>query len=309
MVQGTHYLGVEGVLGCNQAVKDTLKKIHEIEHPDNDKELEKEIDTLHSSALKRQLISIETVYSLKTASGHPRMATLEELERLSDLYDTNFAILSGVDRADPMKADLTKGARTIVTIVAKGLPGSKSNPSMYMDEGQVKKYIYFLLHLVHVESNELDEIKTVIKRAVDEYDGIETLCAERWGMWDVGSWCEEQEIGFETLQPTYDKQKQAFSEIFTLYGQGLFKTPATRVPGSKKDDILEEEALLFDHNPAKKWYGSPEKTEKTGTQDDSIFSLAWCIYGGKDLDVDDFRERSSQTMFGEMFAEKTVGVY
>lgn len=309
MVETTHYVGAEGVYGQAQVIFDTLKKVSKLEGRSADVDDLDEVDTLHASSLKRSLIPVAKLYTLETGSGHPRMCTLPELEKLSQVYDTDFAIMAGVDRADPMKADLTKGARTIVTIVAKGLPGSKSNPSLYIEEGQVKKYIYFLLHLVHVESNDLDEIKFVIKSAVDEFDGIEVLCAERWGMWDVGTWCEEQDIGFETLQPTYDKQRESFSEIFRIYRQGLFKTPRIRVPGSKKDDILEEEALLFDHNPAKKWYGSPEKTEKNGTQDDAIFSLGWCIYGGRELDVLDFRERTSKILFGEMFTEKTIGAY
>ena len=115
----------------------------------------------------------------------------------------------------------------------------------------------------------------------------------------------------EELQSLWydDKQKEAFAEIFTLYKTGLFKTPTLRVPGSKNEDMLEEEALLFDHNPAKKWYGSPEKTEKGGVQDDAMFSLAWGIYGGRQLTVFDFRERSSSVIFGEMFEERTVGAY
>ena len=309
MVQATHYVGYEGSLGAQQHIIDTLKKVRKIENPSHDIEDKKEIDTLHSAALKRSLVSVESIYKLKTDSGHPRMCSFNELIALSQLYNTDFAIVAGVDRADPMKADLTKGARTIVTVIAKGLPGSKNNPDMYVEEGQIKKYIYILLHLVHVESNELDEIKTVLKTSIDEYDGLEMLCAERWGMWDVGTWCEEQEIGFETLQPSYDKQKEAFAEVFTLYKTGRFKTPSTAVPGSKNSDILEEEALLFDHNPAKKWYGSPEKTEKGGVQDDSMFSIAWGIYGGRELSVLDFRERTDSMNFGEMFAEKTVGAY
>ena len=309
MVAETHYLGYEGNLGCHKEIANTLKTVAKIEGNNSDREEQAEIDSLHSAALKRKLIKVESVYDLKTANGHPKMCSYEELMKLSVLYNTDFAITAGVDRADPMKADLTKGARTIVTVVAKGLPGSKNNPEMYIEDGQVKKYIYFLLHLVHVESNELDEIKSVLKRAIDEYDGLEMLCAERWGMWDVGTWCEEQEIGFETLQPTYDRQREAFSEIFVLYKTGLFKTPSLRVPGSKGPDILEEEVLLFDHNPSKKWYGSPQKTENNGIQDDVVFSLAWNIYGARELDVHDFRERTDSMVFGEMFAERTVGEY
>ena len=40
-----------------------------------------------------------------------------------------------------------------------------------------------------------------------------------------------------------------------------------------------------------------------------MFSIAWGIYGGRELSVLDFRERTDSMNFGEMFAEKTVGAY
>jgi hypothetical protein len=128
-------------------------------------------------------------------------------------------------------------------------------------------------------------------------------------MWDIGTWCEENNIMLEIIQPSYDRQKEAFSELFLLLRQGFFKSPKVRVPGMKKDSILEEEFEMFDHNPGKKQYGSPEKTDKNGVQDDVVFSLGWCIYGGRKLTPLDFRQRSSTMVFGEMFTERTVGAY
>ena len=46
------------------------------------------------------------------------------------------------------------------------------------------------------------------------------------------------------------------------------------------------------HEWYEKWFGSPEKKEVHGVQDDSMFSIAWGLYGGRMLGVDDFRLRS-----------------
>ena len=311
MIQATHYFGINGTLGQQQQIIDLLKKvnsrdskIHERIHADKTY-----IDT-EGIALKQSLIKVSSVYTLHSSHLHPQKCSLAELEALSNLYKTDFAILVGIDRADPMKTDLTAGARTIVTVTAKGLPNSRNNPDMYLEEGLVKEYIYILLHLAHIESNELKHVKATIKSCIEEYDGVESICSERWGMWDVNDWCAEQDIGFEAISPSYDRQKEAFSELWTLYKTGKFKTPSVHVPGSKEDDILEEEALRFDSNPFKKWYGSAEKNEKPGVQDDVIYSLAWGIYGGRMLGPEEFRERSTPFSWGEAYQPKDlVGAY
>jgi hypothetical protein len=59
----------------------------------------------------------------------------------------------------------------------------------------------------------------------------------------------------------------------------------------------------------KKWYGSPEKNEKNGVQDDCMYSFAWSVYGGRNLGVEDFRERKRSIGFGEFKAVKNLGAY
>ena len=88
-------------------------------------------------------------------------------------------------------------------------------------------------------------------------------------------------------------KKEMFKELYTLVEQGRFKSPMIYVPGYKEENILEEEMGKFDHDSAKKWFGSPEKSSKGGIQDDSIYSLGWCIYGGRMITPDLFRKRGS----------------
>jgi hypothetical protein len=311
MVDAAHYLGIDGTLGMHNTIMKRLKlqsAKREVYKKRNKGEMPKHLSIVDDYT--KGIIPVESVYSLNDGSLHPRMASITELEALGKLYQTDWAILCGVDRADPLKIDKMRGAKTIVTIVAKGLPNSKTNPELYFEESEIQKYIYFMLHFKHVESNEIDHIKEVIKSGIEEYDGLDSLCSERWGMWDVPKWCEENEIIFSPLSPTYDTQRSMFAELFTLFKTGLLKVPHIFVPGVKGDDLFVEEATTFDHNPFKKSYGSPQKEEKYGIQDDSMFSLGHCIYGGKMLGLDDFRPRTDAMYFGEMHQPKgNAGAY
>lgn len=263
-----------------------------------------------SSSIQEQLVGLRktnSIYQLVTPAGVPKMATREELGKLTDLYDTDWALLVGLDRSDPLKEQ--SGARTLLTAIAKGLPGSKSNPEIMYDLG-VKSYIYFVLHLTVIQSARIDDIKLELASVHSEFDGIETVCGERWGLWDLGTWCTENEVLFLPVQPTRERQKEAFTELFQLYKSGLFKSPPIGVPGSKGRDILVEEALYFDYSPKLGIYGSPEKDEKYGVQDDAMYSVAWGIWGGKNITMEDFRSRTAELVFGEFRkATDLVGRY
>jgi hypothetical protein len=236
------------------------------------------------------------------------MASKEDLDKLTSIFKTDWSIGVGIDRADPMRAK--SQARTILTIIAKGLPDSKGNLLPFIEEGAVCNYVYFLLHLCHIDSSTLEDIKLQIKSAYYEFDGVDMICAERWGMWDLQPWCEEQAIPFEAVVPTYPRQKDCFSELYNLFRNCKFKAPTVKVEGAKGSDILREEAGIFDHDPYKKAYGSPEKFMNNGIQDDAMYSLGWGIYGMRNVTVADFRERRGVIDFGQMHRNRSLlGTY
>lgn len=245
---------------------------------------------------------VESIYTLDKGHSEVVMATIDDLERLGEYHDTDWAILGGGDRADPMKEQL--GARTIFSLLAKGLPGSRSNP--YKSVGEATKYIYYLLGLWSLTKHTLEEIKAIIKEAHETFDGLDFLTVERWGMWDLLPWCEENQIKFEPVYPSYDKQKAAFTELFLAVRDGRFKSPPVPIMGSKDMNIVQEELLAFDHDPDKKWFGSPEKKDKHGVQDDSIYSIGWAMYGGRELGVETFRPRRKALSFGDMFLNREL---
>jgi hypothetical protein len=313
MVKATHFIGYGNQLGMQatilKALSTCLKAHAAIRKIDSGmmpfenmktKTTEPFMDRARlTSSIKEQLAGLKKlsdVYQLTTPTGMPRMATREELGKLTDLYDTDWALLVGLDRSDPLK--IQSGARTLLSAIVKGLPGSKSNPELMYNLG-VKSYIYFMMHLTVIQSARIDDIKLELASVHSEFDGIETVCGERWGLWDLGTWCTENDVLFLPVQPTRDRQKEAFTELFQLYKSGLFKTPPIRVPGSKGRDILVEEAMYFDYAPKLGVYGSPEKDEKYGVQDDAMYSVGWGVWGGKNITAEDFRSRTMELVFGE----------
>jgi hypothetical protein len=308
IIQAGHYLGYLGSLG------ETNKVLSIMEAYEDYYEAEKGVIDQHHPMVKAldTLIPIEQIYKLETTYKQPRAIRMNELEKLSHMYDTNWALCVGVDRADPMKADITRGARTIVSLVAKGLPGSMSNPAIALqEESAVARYVYFLLDLRHVQMSDIDTIKSVVEKYSDDYDGVEVLCTEKWGMWDIGDWCEDNDIEFQPISPSYTIQMDGFSEFYNLLMTGRFKFPKIAVPGSRSEDLFVEELRIFDHDPVSKFYGSPEKKDKQGIQDDAVYSVNYAIYGGRFLTIDDFRLRTAKSSFGEYHEDKSslVGDY
>ena len=258
------------------------------------------------AGLVRLVKPVGAIYRLNESTLFNSIATAENLRDLTEYYDTDWVIGVGTDRADPMK-NVTHGARTIVTTIAKGLPGSRSNPAIQYMPNAIHSYIYVVLGLNHVVDNSLDGIKTLISLAHTSYDGLDMFCAERWGMFDIVPWLEENEIKFELIQPNIERQRMAFSEMYMIVSTERFKCPLIGVSGSKMDDVYKEEMLAFEQSSDDKvWYGSPEKSERYGIQDDSIFSIAWNIYGMRNLTAADFRMRGVAPFMGMYYENKKV---
>lgn len=320
-VDAFNYIGADGSANCHKKVIGLIRRRSEI--IDSDKKLIE--DGVNVWSQDKEIINVEKhlwpvsdVYSLQSQNGMPILADASTLDRLTEIYDTEWAIIGGIDRADPMKR--RTAARSIFTAVAKGLPGSLSNPNI----GQLKEakpvvpvskkrkvkpelemptlsYVYFLLNIVDIQDHSLEEFKKNILLTHEEYGGIDVIGSERYGAWDMVPWGEDNEIKFELVHPNYGIQLAMFTYYYTLVSQGRFKGPPSSVPGSRLDDIVKEEMTYFDHDDETKWFGSPEKQLKYGVQDDFVFALANGIYAGRFLGVDDFRSRSGEAFWGQMY--------
>lgn len=316
-VEAVNYLGADGALQ-NQArvielLTDRRRQI------DEEKRLGPVGDTVHLvQDIDKRLMPVSSIYSLTNASGIPALAPADALDRLGEVFDTDWAILTGMDRADPMKR--RSGARTIFVAMAKGLIGSRSNPALAaLSEPSVDidpdgqpvltsvSFLYLLLRVANVEDHSIDCLKAEITHVHQEFDGIDCFASERWAAWDLGSWMtSELDVPVELIFSSYDRQLAAFTELYTVVKSGRFKSPPTAVRGCKSDELLAEEMLMFDHDIDGKWFGSPEKNLRYGVQDDLMFSLAWTIYGGRALSVKDFRSRGSQPYWGTMIQPRDL---
>jgi len=305
MIEATNYLGVDKMINTHGTMIKLLEKKNEIIRAEkkmmDGKNWNQNLgNDFHIQKIDDRIWPVSSVMKLVTPQNEPKMATVEELGELTEIYDTDWVVLGGFDRADPMKRKTA--ARTIAVALAKGLMGSRSTP--FIDEDSNPKYIYVLLGLLDVTDSSLEGIRNFFLDAHNEFDGIDVIGAERWGAWDLAPWCEENSIEFEVFINTYDRQKTMFSELFVLYRDGRFKKTRLATPGSKEDDIMDEEASVFDHDPDKRWFGSPEKMEKYGVQDDSMYATGSGIYAGRNKGIADFRARTKQILFGEFFESK-----
>ena len=246
------------------------------------------------NAIEEELWSVNDEYFLGEPGQYPRPASIDMLERMTMIYDTDWAIIAGIDRAQPMK--MRTAARTIFIVIAKGLPGSKKDLSL--GTMTVPNYIYLVMHLVAIPDHSVEGLKAEILMANEEYDGIDRISSETWGVFDMVGWCEENNIVLDMITATYPKQLSAFTELYQVISTGRFKSPSIPVLGSKGGDILIEELGLFDHDEDTKRFGSPEKKRRYGIQDDSVYATGLCIYGGRFITVDEFRPRSGMPNFG-----------
>lgn len=248
------------------------------------------------SVQEARIKPMDKFYRLRTEHNSPRHATLADLQHLSEVFDTDWAVIAGADFGDPYA--VSGLARTILTVVAKGIIGSKSDPSMFVNQDADPKYIYVILMVVNVEDHSLGKVKKLLDYAHNEYVGIDAYCAERFGTWDSGEWCEDRGIYFEPVFPSYARQKEAFKALYEMVREGRLKSANVVVPGSKSENLVREEFEVFMHDWEKKWFGSPQKMEKRGVQDDFMFSLGWCMYGGRELTINHLRPRRQTLNFG-----------
>ena len=317
MLEAMHYVafaGKEYVIGTTAIQdhldkKDKLKQLLEVPKVERKYELDETKILRDVAKMYSELVPIKSIYALDDSPYFCSMATSVDLEAFTEFYDTHWCIGIGVDRADPMKEKMD-GARTILTIVAKGLPGSRSNPRISLATDLVNKYIYVNLGVMHVADSSLETIKELVNNAEEEFEYIDSFCSERWGMFDIAPWLQDKGIEPEILHPSPSKQMEAFSEVYIVVRNERFKSSPISYNGSKGPDILMEEMSMFETAPEKVWYGSPEKNQTNGVQDDVVFSLGWCVYGLRFKTVDDMRPRSGKLLLGNYIANKElVGSY
>jgi len=327
MLSAIRYLGVDKQVNVHDSLIEVIKEERDfLREKDKEAKNERYLYSLNNKIadVERRLWKVESVYPLVSGHNTAIFPEVESLNTLSDLYDTNWAILAGLDCADATEGKRT-AARTIVSFIAKGLAGSRKNPFMAINNLQDKKegmekgalitsppYIYFLMYLLNIEDHSTEGMKGALEMIHEYFDGIDIIGSERYRAWDLAPWCEDRDVQLSLWQSTYNLQRAIFGELYNSIKFGRFKAPRLAVIGSTgKLDILEEELGVFSHVPATPpktggWFGSPQKLKKDGIQDDAVFAIGNAIYAGRELSPLDFKERKGSVDFGSFFADKNL---
>ncbi len=303
------YMGVDGQWLNHMEVKkaveeklhwrDVVDQARQKKWTDGAEETERKI-----SVIEQRLIKTDSIYKLEKQFGGFIQVGAEKLNEIGDRLDTDWLILGGLDLADPLST--RSPARSIVTIIAKCLPFSRNNIAVLTSEINQLRFLYLVLAVIKVEGHNLNVVKDIMEEIIEEYDGVDAICSEKFAAWDMVNWCEEREIQFETLYAAYEKQREAFRELATVLMDGRFKCPPVPVEGSKSTDILREELSVFYHDTVERWFGSPQKDEKYGIQDDVVYSVGWTMYGGRLLGPDKMRPRKKQRNFGMFMQDRAM---
>jgi len=204
-------------------------------------------------------------------------------------------ITLGLDRAQPGSKTAN---RTFISTIAKGKLPSVSDPRF--------QWIYFVLRLKWIESSEIQDIKEEFDTVMENFGFPDNITLERYLSSDIKSWCDDEDYECEEVFPNYQNQYVAFTSMWQLMSNGLFKCPEVpyyRNPLTEeiepfipdRPDLFREELENFDHDEFERFFGSPfklkRKKEKKDEEavaeerilDDSVYSVAWGIHSSRDI--------------------------
>jgi len=232
------------------------------------------------------MLDINDIYKLQGT-----WADFEKLIMVTGIHE--WIITMGMDRAQPGSKQAN---RTFLSTIAKG-------KFTGIAEDKKFQWMHFVLRLVWVRSSEIKEIQHEINTVIEEFGLPDNITLERYLSSDIYSWCVDEGLTVEEIYPSYQNQYVAFTHMWQLMENGLFKCPIVpycRIPGGSevtgyipdKTDLFREELANFDHNPDENLFGSPYKWKRKGGEvaqvaekilDDSVYSVGWGIFSGREL--------------------------
>lgn len=306
-IEATHYIGADGKIGNHEQVINRLEILNKHKKDEQyvaDKGLKLKQRPELQEFDKKSLNSFDKY--VPQLNEEEFTISAEVLSNLSDLFDTDWTIGVGLDRSDPLAMASRSSAQTVLTCVAKGLPGSRSNPYLYLDTGNGElsspEYLHIQCGLYIAKRSTSDELQQVIGDWHDEFNGVESFASDRYGVSDVVGWLVAEGIVDkpEVVQFSTQKQREVFAMLYNVIHYGRFKKPRIYIPGAKEVDIVVEQLKEFSvsYNGRTVKYGSPQKSRLNGVQDDAVDALAMCIYGMRHLGMDQFKAIKVKDFFG-----------
>ena len=231
--------------------------------------------------LSRRLMRVDDLYSL------PAMP--EDIDRIKNLFDCEFVVGLGIDRAKQMSK---RADRTAVITVAKGITG--------VDELSEPIVMYFILDVYMPESPTLKNLTERIMSNSEAYGIDFNIRIEEYQGQDLDSWCKESGFNSELAKASFKHQEEIFAVLSNAAENGMIKCPIVPVWRDENDniyyekppenvyDLLREELSVIEYEAPMQgrktgYIGSPFKkatnrTNKGEIKDDTAYALAHATF-------------------------------
>lgn len=282
------YLGINGGISRNSEMLGVIDSIAEI-----NAEIKKYQGGIDVSKLMQQR---NELFKLLTPLNYSCPATPETLRQFSELYDCDFIIGIGLDRAKQLQ---DRSDRTVLSTVARAVFNEQKAETWGTDR------MFFLLDLIVSTELSYEGIMQDIQHSIDIYGGgFGYIDLEDYNVVDIYKSCEKL-YGKDVvvIAPNSMKhQVQIFTEMCLASRGGYLKIPSINIytdeedkvhfdkPPIGKQDILRTEMAVFENSPpismkgrgSDGYFGSPFK-KKTGhtrlgdPKDDCVYSIAHAI--------------------------------
>lgn len=281
-VEEMGYLGMNHSLMRGDEVKSTIAKMHE--YREHIRRYEGAMDASHEKA---ELRLLETRFQ-KVAGTYRVPAPAWTLDVLSSMYDCDFIVGIGLDRAKQLSKDAD---RTALVTVARGI----LDPERWGTDR-----IYFILDIFTPHDPSLRTIMAHIEEMVNMHgNGNAYVDLEDYNVMDLKAMCKELGIEVEIPPNSYKHQERIFTEMFNAFDGGYIKCPDVLIWSDDQDelhyedapigraDLLRTELAAFEHHPPIRsdggrgsggYFGSPfKKNGRPGRgepKDDVVYALA-----------------------------------
>lgn len=221
------------------------------------------------TAIENRIVMVDELYKIP--------ASKEDLVRIGKKYGCDrFIIGVGLDRA--LRLSKHTG-RTALSCVAR-MPLSAEESR------------YFILDIFVPTESTLPVLADKFMEWMVKYGWIDKVVVETYSSEDFYDWVADKALASEFVSPSYAKQKPVFFSMDSIVEAGHLKCPkvpyytddqGTLFRGfTNREDLFCTEMQKFGFVPGltdnKGTFGSPDKGNKSGTQDDTIYSVGWAIY-------------------------------
>lgn len=284
-IENTNIVGMNNSYGNSEAISSAVVDIIDLQL-----KLGQLQGTPYAAGIENRISAVRAGF-MRPDGIYKLPADENTLDKLRQIYQTDFIIGIGLDRAEQIVA---KSDRTALVTVARGI--------LTFDVS-----IFFILDIYLPDDPNMRNITTRILENAQMFGWIDHVDIEKSQGMDIEGWCNENGISANLVTASYEHQKEMFTELYTAMMGGYLKCPAVpawvddkgvlfhELPPQGVQDILRTEMSFFIHAAKVEgsragYFGSPFKrrtgrTKAGEAKDDVTFALAHAMFASKRGDI------------------------